>query len=113
MELLDDFGLTSIGADLENMVNQAALKAAIDECTSVTMEHFDFARDKVIMGKCVSMAIGLLTVVHVTAGSPCRGETKMLSSVPLGTYSQFIVVAVKGTDLPVRVLGLKRRFHQM
>jgi ATP-dependent Zn protease len=39
------------GADLENMVNQAALKAAIDECSTVTMEHFDFARDKVIMGR--------------------------------------------------------------
>ena len=39
------------GADLENMTNQAALKAAIDECTTVAMEHFDFARDKVLMGK--------------------------------------------------------------
>ncbi|KAK7092223.1 ATP-dependent zinc metalloprotease YME1L-like [Littorina saxatilis] len=38
------------GADLENMVNQAALKAAIDQCSTVTMEHFDFARDKVLMG---------------------------------------------------------------
>lgn len=33
------------------MVNQAALKAAIDGAVTVTMEHFDFARDKVIMGK--------------------------------------------------------------
>ncbi|KAK7495704.1 hypothetical protein BaRGS_00013151, partial [Batillaria attramentaria] len=38
------------GADLENMVNQAALKAAIDGAATVTMAHFDFARDKVIMG---------------------------------------------------------------
>lgn len=42
------FGFT--GADLENMVNQAALKAAMDGASTVTMQHFDFARDKVIMG---------------------------------------------------------------
>ncbi|KAL8572122.1 hypothetical protein ACOMHN_052919 [Nucella lapillus] len=42
------FGFT--GADLENMVNQAALKAAMDGATTVSMQHFDFARDKVIMG---------------------------------------------------------------
>jgi ATP-dependent metalloprotease len=38
------------GADLENMINQAALKAAIDGASSVTKKHLDFARDKVIMG---------------------------------------------------------------
>jgi len=40
------------GADLENMVNQAALKAAIDGADSVGKKHLDFARDKVIMGTC-------------------------------------------------------------
>lgn len=39
------------GADLENMINQAALKAAIDGADSVGKKHLDFARDKVIMGK--------------------------------------------------------------
>ena len=39
------------GADLENMVNQAALKAAMDGEHSVTMEHMEFARDKVLMGE--------------------------------------------------------------
>ncbi|KAF7270297.1 hypothetical protein GWI33_016760 [Rhynchophorus ferrugineus] len=38
------------GADLENMVNQAALRAAIDGADSVTMKHLEFARDKVLMG---------------------------------------------------------------
>ncbi|VDM39866.1 unnamed protein product [Toxocara canis] len=38
------------GADIENMVNQAALKAASDGCPMVMMPHFEEARDRVIMG---------------------------------------------------------------
>lgn len=38
------------GADLENMINQAALRAAIDGADVVTMKHLENARDKVIMG---------------------------------------------------------------
>ncbi|XP_048487044.1 ATP-dependent zinc metalloprotease YME1L isoform X2 [Plutella xylostella] len=38
------------GADLENMVNQAALKAAIDGAKTVTMKYLEHARDKVLMG---------------------------------------------------------------
>jgi len=38
------------GADLENMVNQAALRAAIEGAERVFKKHLDFARDKVIMG---------------------------------------------------------------
>ncbi|XP_031620472.1 ATP-dependent zinc metalloprotease YME1L isoform X2 [Contarinia nasturtii] len=38
------------GADLENMINQAALRAAIDGADVVTMKHFENARDKIIMG---------------------------------------------------------------
>ncbi|XP_011136885.1 ATP-dependent zinc metalloprotease YME1 homolog [Harpegnathos saltator] len=38
------------GADLENMINQAALRAAIDEAEYVTMKHLEYARDKVLMG---------------------------------------------------------------
>ncbi|XP_050404814.1 ATP-dependent zinc metalloprotease YME1L [Patella vulgata] len=38
------------GADLENMVNQAALKAAIDGSPTVSMNHMEYSRDKVLMG---------------------------------------------------------------
>lgn len=38
------------GADLENMVNQAALRAAVEGADRVFKKHLDFARDKVIMG---------------------------------------------------------------
>ncbi|KAG5681889.1 hypothetical protein PVAND_011296 [Polypedilum vanderplanki] len=38
------------GADLENMINQAALKAAIEGAEVVSMRHLENARDKVLMG---------------------------------------------------------------
>ena len=38
------------GADIENLVNEAALKAARSDNASLTMDDFEFAKDKVIMG---------------------------------------------------------------
>ncbi|CAF4946270.1 unnamed protein product, partial [Rotaria socialis] len=38
------------GADIENMVNQAALYAAQSNATLVDMKHLEWARDKVLMG---------------------------------------------------------------
>ena len=39
------------GAQLENMVNQAALKAGIEGAKVVARRHLEFARDKIVMGK--------------------------------------------------------------
>uniref|UniRef100_A0A646QDM3 ATP-dependent zinc metalloprotease YME1 n=1 Tax=Hemiscolopendra marginata TaxID=943146 RepID=A0A646QDM3_9MYRI len=38
------------GADIENLVNQAAVRAAIDEAAVVTMKYLENSRDKVLMG---------------------------------------------------------------
>ncbi|KAI1902245.1 hypothetical protein AGOR_G00042720 [Albula goreensis] len=38
------------GAELENLVNQAALKAAVDGKDIVTMKELEFAKDKMLMG---------------------------------------------------------------
>ncbi|KAL5237268.1 hypothetical protein ACI65C_004678 [Semiaphis heraclei] len=38
------------GADIENMVNQAAVKAASDGATTVSMKYLEISRDKILMG---------------------------------------------------------------
>lgn len=58
MPLSDDVDLSAVarrtvgfaGADLENLANEAALFAGRDNSKVVRMQHFDQARDKVLMG---------------------------------------------------------------
>jgi len=45
------------GADIKNLVNEAAMLAARDKSTQVKMMHFDEARDKLIMGTVRTLAI--------------------------------------------------------
>ena len=39
-----------LGAEIKNVVNQAAIRAALDETECVTHKHLEDARDKVLMG---------------------------------------------------------------
>ncbi len=45
------------GADIKNLVNEAAMLAARDKASKVTMRHFDEARDKLILGTVRTLAI--------------------------------------------------------
>ncbi|MDX1754623.1 MAG: ATP-dependent zinc metalloprotease FtsH [Marinobacter sp.] len=45
------------GADLKNLVNEAAMLGAREKADAVTMAHFDEARDKIIMGTPRALAI--------------------------------------------------------
>lgn len=45
------------GADLKNLVNEAAIAAARDGADEITMRHFDDMRDKIIMGTVRTLAI--------------------------------------------------------
>lgn len=38
------------GADLQNMVNQAAVQASKERCKEVQLSHFEWARDRILMG---------------------------------------------------------------
>jgi len=45
------------GADIKNLVNEAAMLAAREKATQVSMKYFDEARDKLIMGTVRTLAI--------------------------------------------------------
>jgi len=63
--LADDVNLEQIsagtpgfsGADIKNLVNEAAMLAARDKATKVSMTHFDEARDKLMLGTVRTLAI--------------------------------------------------------
>jgi len=38
------------GADLQNMVNQAAIQASKERASEVTLKHFEWAKDRILMG---------------------------------------------------------------
>ncbi|KAJ8489671.1 hypothetical protein ONZ45_g13474 [Pleurotus djamor] len=38
------------GADLQNMVNQAAIQASKERATDVSLKHFEWAKDRIVMG---------------------------------------------------------------
>lgn len=50
MDMLCRTTIGFTGADIENLVNQGALKSAIDGLDYVTQESLEFARDKILMG---------------------------------------------------------------
>jgi len=92
-----------VGADIDNMVNQAAIRAGKQGADSVTMAHLDWARDKVSMGPEKKSKIpdektnwntavheaGHAIVAHFTpAADPIRKVTIMPRGPALGYVEQ-------------------------
>jgi ATP-dependent metalloprotease len=95
------------GADLYNLMNQAALKASVDGLDKITMEIFEWAKDKIIMGaerksavitpetaKCTAYheaghaLVGVLTIgsraIHKATIVPRGQSLGMVTSLPEG-----------------------------
>jgi cell division protease FtsH len=75
------------GADLANLVNEAALNAARYNQKTVRMHDFEFAKDKVLMGSerrsmIISDAEKRVTAIHEagTRCSPCCCRTPIRST---------------------------------
>lgn len=51
------------GADIENMVNQAAVKAASDGAKTVSMKYLEISRDKILMGNLILVIIYLQLMI--------------------------------------------------
>ncbi|XP_067686204.1 ATP-dependent zinc metalloprotease YME1L-like [Haliotis asinina] len=80
------------GADLQNMVNQAALQAAREGAIAISMDHMDYARDKVVMGPAKKSLIqddsskwktafheaGHTLVAHFTKDAPIPNKVTIL-----------------------------------
>jgi ATP-dependent metalloprotease len=55
------------GADLFNLVNQAALKASVDGLKAITMASLEYAKDKIMMGAERKSAVISIDTMRTTA----------------------------------------------
>ncbi|OQV16111.1 ATP-dependent zinc metalloprotease YME1-like protein [Hypsibius exemplaris] len=100
------------GADIENMVNQAALSAASDGMTAVTLEYLEKARDKVLMGPSKKSRIpdeeaNLITAYHEGGHTLVAHYTK--GSMPLHK----VTIIPRGPSLGhTAYLPEKEMYHQ-
>ena len=76
------------GADLENLVNQAALKAAVDGKDMVTLKELEFAKDKILMGELLLLSplTGLLVSGESASALRTRCDMKSLRNAGGGGF---------------------------
>uniref|UniRef100_A0A7S1NPP9 AAA+ ATPase domain-containing protein n=1 Tax=Eutreptiella gymnastica TaxID=73025 RepID=A0A7S1NPP9_9EUGL len=75
-----------VGADLENLINQAAITAGVSKAVAVAMEHVDYAKDKIVMGhewKGKLMSIGERTCTAYHEGGHALVALKSPAADPL------------------------------
>lgn len=88
------------GAELENLVNQAALKAAVDGKDMVTLKDLEFAKDKILMGECC--AVSPLLHSHKRSLRPLPRPLQIQSPIPrLPLFLRVMRVSLKSQQLLV------------
>jgi len=83
------------GADLENMVNTAAIRAAIEERSHVTMQDFEYSHDKHIFGKDWKSRVRDKEDLRITAYHEA-GHTLVAYFTPNATPIHKVTIVAKG-----------------
>jgi len=91
------------GADLENLVNEAALLAARENGEEITNRHFDLAKDKVLMGPARKSLVFGEKERRITAYHEA-GHAIVAKSVPAADPVHKITIIPRGFALGVTML---------
>lgn len=82
------------GAELENLVNQAALKAAVDGKEMVTMKELEFSKDKILMGRFLFI-FSLCYAVHYVREKILNFQRKVIKTKGIETCKYILKHSTK------------------